>query len=296
MNRKPVRYFVLLAALATDSAPARALEVVVTIAPIHSLVAAVTRGVTEPALLLPPGATPHSYALRPSDIKRLRDADMVVSVGAGLERFLDKTLQALPQSIRLIVLANTPGVTLLRADVNRDHGGDHDADPHLWLDPVNAKFIVSYLAHEFSRADPANAASYNSNETETLARLEQLDLSVRQRLAPVAEVPYIVFHDAYRYFEMRYGLSQAGAFTMDPTRPPGARRVREMRKRLEASGTRCIFVEPQFRPALLRSVANDTGASIGVLDPVGAGIAPGPNAYFLLIERMAQALSACLAR
>jgi zinc transport system substrate-binding protein len=296
---------------ATPRSGAAAPSVVVTVGPVHSLVAGVADGVTTPRLLLDAGISPHSYLLRPSDARALENADLVVWVGPALERFLVRSLAAPASGRHVLELASTPGVQVLPArDAGRfdpgngghAHGGhghdDHDrhGDPHLWLDPANAAAIVRAVRHELTALDPANAARYRANAAALVTRIDTLDRELEAQLAPVREQAYLVFHDAYQAFERRYGLRALGAITVSPGRAPGAARLRALRATIAENGARCVFREPQFEPRLARTVVEGTGARLAVLDPLGAELAPGPEAWFTVMGQLADALVACLSR
>lgn len=174
-------------------------------------------------------------------------------------------------------------------------GHAHGAqDMHIWLDPRNAMAMADIVADTLADIDPQRASIYAANAADLRRRLEALDADLRRQLSDVADRPYIVFHDAYHYLEARYGLSPAGAITISPDRTPGARTLAAIRARITASGAMCVFREPQFKPALVMTVVDGTPARIAVLDPLGADLAPGPDAYFALMRRLADALSDCL--
>lgn len=265
-------------------------RVVVSIAPLHSLIAGVMAGVGGPTLLVRGGASPHGGALRPSDARALQAADVVFWIGPGLERFLDKPLATLAGRARVIALAEAPGLR----EVASHAGGA--PDPHVWLDPANARALVALAAAVLAEADPGNADAYRANATRLRARLDALDRDLAARLAPVRDVPYLVFHDAYRHFEARYGLTSLGAVTRNPEIAPGARRLSQLRRLISESGVVCLFTEPQFPPALARAVTGGTNVRIAALDPLGAALAPGPEAYFALMGSLADDLIACLRR
>jgi zinc transport system substrate-binding protein len=290
---------VLLGARPALGAP----EVVVTLAPIHSLVAGVMAGAGVPELLIASGASPHDRVLRLSMARLLDGADIVFQVGGGLEGFLEKPLRALGDEVRVVTLAEADGVTrapLRKAGIWADTGtavedGRGGAyNPHIWLDPGNAEAIVRAVALELGRLDPGNAARYAEGAQALLARLGALDAELARILAPVADVPFVVFHDAFPGFAARYGLAAVGALAVSPDRPPGARRLTEIRAHIGAAGIRCVFAEPQFRPALAEVVVEGTGARIAFIDPLGIGVPPGPAAYFTLMRTLAKDLRACL--
>jgi zinc transport system substrate-binding protein len=175
------------------------------------------------------------------------------------------------------------------------HAHEHgQLDMHLWLDPANAQAMVDAIVAALSAADPDNAGAYQGNGRQLRAQLVELDRSVRSRLLPVRDRPFVVFHDAYQYLENRYGLNAAGAISVDPGRRPGARRLSEIQRRLEQLDAACVFAEPQFEPALVDTVIEGTSAKKGVLDPLGVDLDAGPDQYFLLIDRLANSLHDCL--
>jgi zinc transport system substrate-binding protein len=175
-----------------------------------------------------------------------------------------------------------------------EHDGHAGEDPHLWLSPENAGRLVDAVADALAGMDPDNAATYRRNATALHERIDRLDAELMSGLGKVKEKPYIVFHDAYQLFEKHYGLNPAGSVTINPERMPGAHRIHELRKRLEESGARCVFSEPQFKPGLVATIIKGTQARSGVLDPIGADVKPGADAWFELMRNLANALVECL--
>jgi zinc transport system substrate-binding protein len=285
-------------------------RVIVTIKPVHSLAAAILAGVTEPKLLLDGAASPHSYALKPSDAGALSEADAVVLVSKNLEVFLEKAIKTLPARSKVIELEKTPGLTLLPVrfgaepassrdggdaeDYGAHHHGGNASDVHFWLDPANAIAIARELARQFSAIDPGHALQIEANAARLEARLTSLDTELRATLVGLSAKPFIVFHDVTQYFEARYGLNGLGAITLSPERAPGARRLAAVRARIVATGAICVFSEPEFPPKLVQTLITGTKAKQGVLDEVGAAIPPGPDHYFELMRANARSLAACL--
>lgn len=300
--RKPLLLVVAAAVLALSRpAVADAPPVIVSIRPLHSLVAAVMQGVGEPALLVGGGASPHAFALKPSDARALEKARLVVWVGPGFETFLSRTFR---ERTGTLAMTGLPGLTLLDTREGgvweeEKHGSDHhhghdETDGHLWLDPANAGRLVAAVAERLAALDPAHAAIYVANAAATAKRLEALDGELAARLRPLAGKPYVVFHDAYQYLEHRYGLTPAGAITVDPERPPSGRRLAALRDRLKSARAACVFREPQSAGPTVQALADAAGAKVGLLDPEGAEVEPGPDGYFVLMRRLAESLSACL--
>lgn len=289
--------FLVLALLFAAAPAVAAPKVVVSIKPLHSLAARVTAGITTPALLVTGAASPHSYSLKPSDMRALEDAGVVFWIGPAFETFLAQPLAAL--RARAVTLMNAPGITPLRGrtgglwDSSRA-AKDAGLDPHLWLDVANAKAMARAMTATLRAADPDNAARYDANMTALAADLDALDAELRTSLTPVRDKPFIVFHDATAYFETRYGLAGAGAVTLGPERPPGARRVDALRARIAQNDIACLFTEPQFEPRLVATLTGGSRVKAAVLDPEGAALSPGPGLYFELIRGLGRAFAGCL--
>ena len=191
------------------------------------------------------------------------------------------------------------------AEKKHDHGGDdhekHDnhahgeIDPHVWLDPVNAKALVHEIEEALVKADPAHSSVYRENARKLRSQLDSLVNELRDQLEPVQDKSFIVFHDAYHYFEQRFDVSAVGSITVSPEVLPGAQRISELREKIMSLGAACIFSEPQFEPKLVKSLVEGSGAKTGVLDPLGASIASGPDMYFQLLRNMASSIKTCLA-
>ena len=284
----------------TVSAPA----VLVSVKPLHGLVASVMKGVGEPGLIVSGTNSPHGYAMRPSDMRALEGAQLVVWVGKDFETWLERpiakaktvlTMEALP-GIRTLP-TREGGVWEAHDHGHEQHGKDDgdEIDGHFWLDPDNAGLLVDAVAARLKALDPAHASLYESNAADTRQKLAALDRDLTTKLAPLAGKPYVVFHDAHQYFEKRYGLSPAGAITVDPERPPSAKRMASLRDRLKTTQAKCVFREPRFASPTVQALADASGAGIGQLDPEGTLLQPGPDAYFMLMNGLAESLSHCLA-
>jgi zinc transport system substrate-binding protein len=263
--------------------------VVVTLKPIHSLVAAVMQGVGAPALLIDGNANPHDYAMRPSDARLLASARLIVMVGPGMENFLDQPLKTLAAKATVVTLARNPNMDLPPVE-----GGGRDL--HLWLDPENAKHIVESVSFALNEVDPAHGYEYARNAARENDRLAELDRDLRRALAPVRGRPFAVYHDAFRGFARRYDLNVIGFLVRGAEKAPGAQSLAALRDKMAATGARCLFTEPQFEPAEAQALARATGARLGELDDLGARLPPGPDMYHALMREIASALLDCLAK
>ncbi len=276
-------------------------RVAVTVKPIHSLVAAVMAGVSGPDVLIGGADSPHIHAIRPSEAKRIESAQLLFWVGPTMESSYVKPIAALARG-KVISLLDAPGVTVLPVrpgDLAEGTAANAEeapvaSDPHIWLDPENARAVVRAAANALAEADPAHADVYAANAAKTDARLVSLDVELREKLAPLRDMPFIPYHDAYQYLERRYRLMDAGAVTTSPERAPGARRIDELRAVIKARHVRCVFTEPEFEPPIVRTLVAGTGAKIAILDPEGARLPPGPNFYFDLMRAAAGSLRGCL--
>lgn len=297
-----------LAATLLAAGPARAedLNVVATIKPIHSLVAQVMGDVGEPRLLVGGAASPHTYSLKPSDARALHAAKVVFRVSEEIEPFTRKIVASLPKSVTVVTLANSPGLKLLdkrQGDTFEvhDHGHGHDdhdhgpvRDGHVWLDPQNAVAMVGEIARALSEAAPEHATVFKANAEKTIAGIDGLAKEIEAALAPIKGKSFVVFHDAYQYFEARFGLTAAGAITVSPEVQPSAKRLSEIRGKIKTLGVACVFAEPQFKTKLVATVIEGTGAKAGTLDPEGASVDAGDGAYAALLRNLAQGLTSCL--
>ena len=166
---------------------------------------------------------------------------------------------------------------------------------HVWLDPVNAAAMAHMIADTLSEADPANAATYEDNAHELIHRLVHLAEEIEAEVAPVRGRPFIVFHDGYRYFEDRFGLTAAGSAVVSSERTPGVRRIRELRHKVAELGVVCLIDEPHFDRRLINTVIEGTDVRSGTVDPMGATAEIGPDLYFTMLRNMSAAFRDCLA-
>jgi len=292
-------------------------QVVTDIAAVHSLVSRVMDGVGKPDLLIPPGGSAHFYALKPSDAKKLRGAEIIIKIGPQLSPWMDRPLTSLAGSARRLRLLEQPGTITLpvrtgttfephphhgaaghddhahdRADP-QDHPSEGEIDSHAWLDPGNGKIWLGPIAGTLAEMDTQNAARYHANAAAGVDEIDDAVEDTRAILAPVQDLRFIVFHDAYQYFEHRFGVAAVGAIALSDATPPGPARIAELRDRAAKLGVACALTEPQFDPDLMRTVFRGHDVKTAVVDPAGDSIPLGPQMYPELIRSVGKALADC---
>lgn len=298
---------------AVAAAADEAVHVSVTTKPVHSLVAQVMDGVALPQLIVDGSSSAHTFALKPSSIRAITSGGVFVRVSEATEPFTHKLVEGLPKDVEVLTLADEKlGLKLMPQrhggsfephvhDEDAAHGNEHDdeglgggIDGHVWLDPENAKAIVRAVARTLSQRWPEHATAFASNGANAIARLDALSADVAREVAPLQGKPFIVFHDAYQYFESRFGLAALGAITLSPDRPPSAMRLTEVRGKIVDLGAKCVFSEPGFQPKLLAAVVEGTTAHTASLDPEGQALQAGPELYAKLMRGLAKGLKECL--
>ena len=306
-------------------------KVTVDIAPVHSLVSKIMNGVGKPDLIIPAGASPHEYQLKPSNAKSLEDADIVFWIGEDLTPWLEKGLSSLAQDSSITALLGVDGIELLSFregalfeahdhddhddhddhgkkkhddhDDHDDHGkkkhDDHDDhahgdhDPHAWLSPQIAKVWLNVIAAKLSEADPDNAGKYFSNAKLARDNMDSLVSEVNSILDPIRDKKFVVFHDAYQYFEKDFGISASGAISLGDASDPSPARLAEIRKRVVDEAVECVLAEPQYKQGLVKAVVEGTNANTAVIDPLGVKLESGPDLYENLIRNLATNLAKC---
>lgn len=274
-----------------------------TIKPIQALVYAIAGGSDSPLdvrQLLPDGASPHHYALKPSDMRTLGNAQIVFRIGSGLETFLDKPLANLSAKQHVITLADATGIQHLHARAGHDAHDEqeahdpHSEDLHLWLNPENAIAMSTAIATALGEADPAHQANYLANAEQLIQKIRTTDAHIRQQLTPLKGKPYLSFHDAWQHFDTHYGLNFAGAVTLDVSRLPGAKHVQDIRHIVEEKQANCLFREPQFSPSLIKTLVEGSNIHVGELDPLGMSLPLNQETYITLLQNAADSFQRCL--
>ena len=315
MLQKNTLLFAALSIAFSGAAVQRAdAAVVASLKPLGFIASAITDGVTETQVLLPDGASEHDYSLRPSDVKRLQNADLVVWIGPEMEAFMNKSTQSISDKNKVTV-ALLDGVKPLLMkggdDDDHDHEGDHDHaghesekgdahhhhgdyNMHLWLSPEIARLSAVAIHDKLVELMPQSRAKLDANLKDFEAQLATADKEVGNELAPLKGKGYFVFHDAYGYYEKQYGLTPLGHFTVNPEIQPGAQRLHQIRTQLVEQKATCVFAEPQFRPAVVEAVARGTSVRMGTLDPLGTNIQLSKESYATFLRQLANQYSSCL--
>ena len=306
-------------------------RVMTDIAPVQSLVAQVKGDLGAPNVLMPAGADPHDFALRPSDASRLGDADIVFWVGSGLTPWLSDPLETLAGSAAHISLLETDGWARLDIrkagehdhghgeddhahddhDDHDDHGhDDHDEhddhaqdahghdhgdfDPHAWTDPQIAQVWIAAIAAELSEVDPANAATYAANAKTAVAALAALDAEIAASMTGLGNAAYVLPHDGYQYFEARYGLTARASISGIDARTPGPAQIAEIREAMADQGVVCVFSDAEIGERWADLIIEGTDARTAQIDAIGTGIETGPMLYTDMMIRLSNAFVSCL--
>ena len=292
------------------------IKVVTTIQPLHSLISNVMGNKGKLDLILEGTASPHSFTLKPSHAKMLENADAIFWIDKDLESFLEKPLKSIPKKAKVIHLMDISGLEIHKFREKNIYGGhddhdkhghkedkhdDHDKhghahahgefDVHIWLDPNNAKVIVKEVANQLATLDSKNSDFYKENSKKTINKLDNLINKIDKSINKKAS--FVTFHDAYQYFEKRFGVEALGALTINTDIQPGAKQIEEIQHLVEDKNIKCIFSEPQFNPKLINMIAKSSGAKTGVLDPHGSSYKPGNDLYFNLINDLYENLNKC---
>ena len=290
--------------------------VITTIKPIESLVNAVIGDTGKTVSLIPPEISPHEFRLKPSDVRILQNSNIVFYISSHLETGIVKMFKNLPKNIKTINLMEETGIDHLSIrdneawelhdhddhdkhdakDEKHDDHDKHDAkdDIHIWLDPDNAIKIVRKINKELSLFFPKNAMTYNDNSSKFINELESLKIKLKKELLPIKDKPYIVFHDAYQYFERAFELNAIGSIALENDVASSPKQISFIKDKILKSQATCVFQEPQFDSKLVKTVVEGTKVRIGTLDPIGVNILEKENFYLQLLRNMSKSLKKCL--
>lgn len=277
-------------------------RVVVTLKPIHSLTAKVMENVGTPELLLPDGASPHTYQMKPSTLKQLNDANVIVWIGPSLETFMQKNMRDLNPSQTLLTLSHLKNLKTLPQRQGREwqdhhdhhHNHNHAIDPHLWLSLENASLIIDAISNTLSQQDPNNRSRYQTNAQQAKKELLALQVHLQTQLAPVHQVPFLVYHDGYQYFEKEFNLNAKGTLLTNPHLPLSAYGLKKIKEQIQSQHIQCVFRETEFSQKLIQENLKDLNVKIIELDPLGVHFPAGPHHYFQTMEALGNDLQKCL--
>ena len=282
-------------------------NIISSVKPIAFITQAISDGVTNTDILLPDGTSPHTYSLKPSDLAKIKTADLIIWVGEDLETFMPTVLKSIDNN-KQIELMDIPTIkSLLRTSTNNhdqqethshNNDSDHDHhgeyDEHIWLSPKIAKEIAQAVHDKLITIYPDKKDIIDENLNEFTVKLAETEQNIAKKLINVQNNGYFVFHDAYGYFESQFGLKNLGSFTINPAVQPGVQTVYAIKRELKEHQAVCIFREPQFSPAVIEKIVNGTDVRIGELNPLGTDITLSKNAYSQFLLRLTQQLLDCL--
>ena len=310
LHKNTLLFAALSAALWGSATQAANAAVVASLKPLGFIASAIADGVTDTQVLLPDGASEHDYSLRPSDVKRLQNADLVIWIGPEMEAFMEKSVKNIPNAKQVTIaqLNDVKPLLMKGADDDDDDHGHNDAhgeksdehhhhgdyNMHLWLSPEIARASAVAIHDKLVELMPQSRAKLDANLKDFEAQLASTEKQVGNELAPLKGKGYFVFHDAYGYFEKQFGLTPLGHFTVNPEIQPGAQRLHEIRTQLVEQKATCVFAEPQFRPAVVEAVARGTSVRMGTLDPLGTNIKLGKTSYSAFLNQLANQYASCL--
>lgn len=276
-------------------------QVLASIKPLQLIAAAVTQEMSEPALLLPPGSSPHSHQLRPSERLQLSNAPLVLWIGPELEPHLANLLD----SSTKVTASQLPGIHLSEfaeaAEGGEEHHHHHEGhaghfDQHLWLDPDNAVHIAHALSLQLQQLDPGNQARYAQNARHFEQQVAHFKTQVPERYPHLQQHGFYVFHDAWGYLAEAFELNILGHITLSPERQPGARHLSELRQKFKSAAPLCLFSEPTMKPAYLDRVTQDLAIYHGEIDPMASQQALSAESYLNFLQQTLGAIDHCLAK
>jgi zinc transport system substrate-binding protein len=292
--------------------------IITTIKPIDSLVSAVVGDTGKTISLISSETSPHEFRLKPSDARALQNGNIIFYISPHLETSIVKVFETLPKNIKIINLMEETGIEHLSIRDNeawelhdhhddekhddhdkhaqKDEHDDHKSkdDVHIWLDPENAIKIIKKVNTELSFFFPENAKIYDENATKIINKIKSLKKQLKKELLPIKEKPYIVFHDAYQYFEKTFGLNAVGSIALEDDIASSPKQISFIKNKIIKSKASCVFQEPQFDNKLVKTVIEGTQAKIGTLDPLGFGIKEKEDFYLQLLRNMSKNLKECL--
>jgi len=272
------------------------LTITTTIRPLHSLLSNLMQGVGTPVLLLDSNQSPHHYSLRPSQRRSLAHSDLIFWIGEGLESFMPRVLNSIPKNIKVIELIDSKSLTLLapRSDHNtHGHGHGHDQhDPHIWLSIDNAVTIARVMTDALSQFDPARQNIYYTNLKKLVTKLEQTKKKLQSSFKKT-NFNYLVYHDAFQYFEQLIKLKPLAAISTDEEHAPGIRHLSEVNQLIAKNKINCLIYNTPTEPAIARTLVAQKNIKKIYIEPLGQALQSGPDLYFDLIQSLSAGYQQC---
>ncbi|MDI6745177.1 MAG: metal ABC transporter substrate-binding protein [Thermodesulfovibrionales bacterium] len=285
------RFIVILIAVFLSFAHASFAEkirVVASIHPLGDIVKQVGKDRVSVKVMLPAGASPHTFEPTPAEMMELQNAKVLVKVGAGLEFWAKKMMKAAGNR-KLIIIEAASELPLIRhvhshVGVSEEKGHQESADPHVWLDPVLMKTVVDKIQNAFSKADPWGETYYRENAEKYKKDLDALHSEIVNRVKSFKSKEYVTFHSAWNYFSKRYGLRVAGIIEESPGREPSPKHIAKIVSEIKRIKSKVVFAETQFNPKIAEAIAKEAGAKVLFLDPIGGANVKGRDTYIGLMR------------
>lgn len=291
-------------------------NILTSVKPLGFIASSVANGVTDTDVLVPAGASPHDYSLKPSDVEKLKKADIVLWIGEDVDAFLEKSLTNLDYK-RVLTISDFTEIEPFLGKSAHHHHDEHEhvhnhehenhehehaeaekleTNWHIWTSPEISKAVAQRLAQKLIKQYPEKQALIEQNLASFQRTLDEQNAKIKTQLIPFKDKGFFVFHDAYGYFNDAYGLKQMGAFTINPLVTPGAKTLAHIKEEIEEHRVNCLFAEPQFTPKVIESLAKGTRVNVGQLDPLGDKIALGSGSYVAFLQSLADSYTQCLAK
>ncbi len=305
MIHKALVFIFCLGAFYTPShaAHAKSLKVITTIKPLYSLVASVMGDKGSPELMVKGGLDPHIYRLKPSNIRQIHDSDVIFYIDPNLEVFLKRIFKRKFKNFRAVALAQQKDIRLIPyrtskiwyrdETVKQNHSKKGEQDLHIWLDPANARRMVTSIEETLSDLDPENSLTYIQNAQKTIARLYRMEEDIREKLRPLRQKPMIVYHDAFQYFEKSFSLKSVGAIVLKSDQMPSVKHIKTLKNIARKKKVTCVLGTPGAHPRIATVVMSGTNAGFDVVDPLGLYLDIGPDLYFEIMDEMARSIINC---
>lgn len=278
------------------------LKIITSIKPIHSLVSRVMGDLGEPDLLLTGGLTPHIFRMKPSDIKKVMEADVLFYISPKFENFLSSLSLSKRTNLNTIAFAEKEGIKLYpyrtskiwftEGEENEEHALS-EMDMHIWLDPSNTRRIVSIIEETLSELDPDNMITYVKNSKLLIRELYEQEELIRELLRPLRTSAMIVYHDAFQYYEKAFSLKSFGAIQLKSDATPSVKHLTALKKIAAERNVTCVLAIPGTHPRIAMAVMGDTQAGYGIVDHLGQYLEPGPDSYFQLMFEITQSIVDC---